>query len=238
MGQKKQHQNSPCVSHDLEVVYSGSRSLGNAHSASPPRQVGVIPYGVFPSLEVEQPFATKHYVFENSCNIALVVAALNYNTPDSEVGACFPYATRPPPLVAVKDMPPFLLEQISTSPSYLQNKKYARVRVRRDEATFSLRLRFYFKTGSRSNGRTRTASLHARSEVDRVHDKKKTWPEQAICAPLSRAMLRGGGTVMLLLPITLDSCRRLVTLSNIILLYKQTSNVHKRLAAKKATIRR
>ena len=62
--------------------------------------------------------------------------------------------------------------------------------------------------------------------------------EQAICAPLSRAMLRGGGTIMLLLPITLDGCRGLVTLSNIIVQYQQTSNVHKRLAAKHATIRR
>ena len=80
--------------------------------------------------------------------------------------------------------------------------------------------------------------MHARSEVYRVHDREDM--EQAICAPHSRAVLRGGGTVMLLLPITLDSCRRLslVPLSNIILLYKQTSNVHKRLAAKNATIRR
>ena len=43
--------------------------------------------GYFRSLKLKQSFATKHYVFEHSCNTALVVAALNlnYNIPDSEV---------------------------------------------------------------------------------------------------------------------------------------------------------
>ena len=58
--------------------------------------------GSFRSLELKQSFVTKHYAFEHSCNTALVVAALSYNLPDSEVSACFPCAARPPPLVTVK----------------------------------------------------------------------------------------------------------------------------------------
>ena len=47
-------------------------------------------HGYFRSLELQQPFATKHYVCENSCNTALVVAALNYNIRDSKVRCLLP----------------------------------------------------------------------------------------------------------------------------------------------------
>ena len=46
--------------------------------------------GYFQLLELSQSFATKHYVFEHSCNTALVKAALNYNIPDSEVRCLLP----------------------------------------------------------------------------------------------------------------------------------------------------
>ena len=62
--------------------------------------VGVIP--VTRTKAVVPYIQNTTYVFEHSCNTALVVAALNYNIPDSEVSACFPCAARPPPLVAVK----------------------------------------------------------------------------------------------------------------------------------------
>ena len=47
--------------------------------------------GYFRSLkQLKQPFATKHYVFEHSCNTALVVATLSYNIPDSKVRCLLP----------------------------------------------------------------------------------------------------------------------------------------------------
>ena len=52
---------------------------------------GAIPVtGYFRSLELKQSFAPKHYVFEHSCNTALVVAALSYDIPDSEVRCLLP----------------------------------------------------------------------------------------------------------------------------------------------------
>ena len=50
------------------------------------RKPGVIPVtGYLRSLELSQSFATKHYVFDHSCNTALVLEALSYSIPDSEV---------------------------------------------------------------------------------------------------------------------------------------------------------
>ena len=41
-------------------------------------------------LKLKQSFATKQYIFEHSCNTALVLAALSYNIPDSEVRFLLP----------------------------------------------------------------------------------------------------------------------------------------------------
>ena len=51
-----------------------------------------------------------------------------------------------------------------------------------------------------------TSSLYARSEVYRVHDKEKAFNKHLRTLFRCNAK-KGGGTVLLLLPSTLDSCR-------------------------------
>ena len=48
--------------------------------------------------------------------------------------------------------------------------------------------------------------MHARSEVCHVHDKEKALNKR-FAPPLKCNAKKGGVTVILLLPITLDSCR-------------------------------
>ena len=51
-----------------------------------------------------------------------------------------------------------------------------------------------------------TVEQDARSEVYHVHDKEKALNKRFV-PPFKHNAKKGGGTVMLLLPITLDSCR-------------------------------
>ena len=80
-------------------------------------------HGVFPVTQNKAVIHYKHYFFQHSCNTALVVGALSYNIPDSEVRCLLPVRCLAATSSSSERFATIFNQKTLNFPSYLQNNE-------------------------------------------------------------------------------------------------------------------